>query len=256
MRPSTLGTMVNRRKHRALLLYLLLLTIWPMLERRREPLEGAVWARLLSTDDGPTWSTSDVSKGWTDLEALGLIDRVREGRAVRITPRREDGKAKWTPPGRVGKDRKETYFSLPGVFWTSGVFAELTLPGLAVLLIVAAETSNSDEVWLTYDRAADWYGLSAASFKNGTRDLEARGLLSRRPETIKAPLSPTGSATKWWYSLTGAYSSAARQAAQEAARKERAARTKKASRTSAAKTSRGRATGPARRASRKEVKRA
>lgn len=227
VRPSTLGTLVNKRKHRALLLYLLLLTIWPMLEKRREPFEGALWARLLSTEKGTAWTTSDISKAWTDLEGLGLIDRTREGRAVRVTPRREDGKSKWTAPGQVGKDRKETYFSLPGAFWTSGLFADLKLPGLAVLLIVAAETSKGDEVWLSYERAAEWYGLSAASFKNGTRDLEERGLLTRRPETIKAPLSPTGSTTKWWYSLNGAYSSAARAAAQDLARKEREVRTKK-----------------------------
>lgn len=227
VRPSTLGTLVNKRKHRALVLYLLLLTIWPMLEKRQEPFEGALWARLLSTKEGPAWTTSDISKTWSDLETLGLIERTREGRAVRITPRREDGKAQWTAPGQVGRDRRETYFSVPGVFWTSGLFAELTLPGLAVLLIVAAETSKSDEVWLSYERASEWYGLSAASFKNGTRELEAHGLLVRRPETVKAPLSPTGSTTKWWYSLTGAYSSAARAAAQETARKEREARTKK-----------------------------
>lgn len=226
-RPSTLGTLVNQRKHRALLLYLLLLTIWPMLEKRREPFEGAMWVRLLRHERGPNWTSSDISKAWTDLEGLGLVERTREGRAVRVTPRREDGSAKWTAPGQVRKDRKETYFSLPGVFWTSGLFAELKLPGLAVLLIVAAETSKSDEVWLSYERAAEWYGLSAASFKNGTRELEGLGLLTRRPETIKAPLSPTGSTTKWWYSLTGAYSSADRAAAQELARKERAARTKK-----------------------------
>ena len=40
-RPSTLGALVHTRKHRALLLYLLLLTIWPMLAKRRG--STAIW---------------------------------------------------------------------------------------------------------------------------------------------------------------------------------------------------------------------
>ncbi len=227
VRPSTLGTLVHTRKHRALLLYLLLLSIWPMLAKRREPFEGAFWARLLTTEGGPAWSTTDISKAWTDLEKAHLITRTREGRNVRVVPRREDGKTKWSQPGRVGKDRRETYFVLPAEFWTSGMFAELSLPGLAVLLIVAAGTSNSNEIWLSYDKAAEWYGLSAASFKHGTRELERLGLLTRRPEPIKAPLSPTGTTTRWWYSLTGPYSSTARAAAQANAKKERDTRTRK-----------------------------
>ena len=224
-RPSTLGTMVTARKHRALLLYLMLLTLWPVLKTRREPFEGALWARLLSTETGGMpWTPSDVSKAWGDLVRLDLVSRTREGRALRVSPRREDGKADWPQPGLAAKDRAETYFVLPGVFWTNNDFAKLSFPALAMLLIIAAETSATSEVRLTQDLTADWYGISASTMKTGIQDLDELGLVNRRPQQVKAKLSPTGATTHWWYSLTGAYSFTARTEARNLARTERATR--------------------------------
>lgn len=223
-RPSTLGRLVHERKHRALILYLLLLTVWPFLEKRGRPLEGKVWARLLSTETGRRWTPSEVSDAWADLDAAGLISREREGRFMRVTPRREDGAAEWTRPGGTKSDWYETFFVLPGTFWRREHFATLSLAALAVLLIVAKETSNQKERWLTYEKAKDWYGISPSTMQKGAKELEDLGLLARRPQTIKAPLSPTGSTTRWWYSLTGDYSYAARRASQARARKETTAR--------------------------------
>ena len=45
-RESTLARVVRARKHRALVLYLLVLTCWPWLEKSREPLPAAVWVGL------------------------------------------------------------------------------------------------------------------------------------------------------------------------------------------------------------------
>lgn len=236
-RPSSLGTMVTARKHRALLLYLMLLTLWPFLKDRRDPFEGALWARLLSTETGGMpWTPSDVSKAWGDLSRLDLVSRTREGRALRVRPRREDGRAEWSQPGLTVKDRAETYFVLPGVFWTNNDFARLSLPALAMLLIIAAETSATNEVRLTHDLAADWYGISPSTVKNGIHDLDGLGLVHRRPQQVTAKLSPTGSTTHWWYSLTGAYSFTARTEARNRARSERATRQRRlAKRTAAAK---------------------
>lgn len=223
-RPSTLGRLVHARKHRALVLYLLLLTTWSLLENRDRPLEGKVWARLLSTDKGRRWTPSEISDAWADLEAAGLITREREGRSLRVRPRREDGAAEWTRPGGTTGDWYETFFVLPGAFWRREHFATLSLAALAVLLIVLKETSNQKECWLTYEKAQDWYGISASTVQKGTKELEDKGLLDRRPQTIKAPLSPTGNTTRWWYSLPGDYSYAARRAGQARAKKETVAR--------------------------------
>ncbi|WP_191564900.1 ArsR family transcriptional regulator [Janibacter melonis] len=218
-RTSTLGIMVASRKHRALLLYLLLLTLWPgVLKNRREPLEGPTWARLLSTEtSGMAWTPSDVSRAWGDLERLHLIERTRQGRALQVKPRREDGKKPWTDPGLVRSNREETYFILPGAFWTDHLFAELSLGELAMLLIIAAETSKDDEVHLTAEQVHDWYGISASTAKKGFNDLVQRGLANRRVDYVKAPLSSTGTTAHHYYSLTGSYSSGARAAARQKA---------------------------------------
>jgi hypothetical protein len=144
-----------------------------------------------------------------------------------IEPRREDGRAGYTKPGLSKGDRRETYFILPPEFWTDEWFERLTMPGLAMLLIIAGETSDKEEVWLTNEDAAAWYGLSARSVESGIEDLRARGLLEERVEWIKAPLSAVGSTKRHWYRLTGPFSSLARVALQREAQAELKARTGK-----------------------------
>ena len=224
-RVSVLGPMVTERKSRSLQLYLLLLTVWPWLEGQQKPLPAAVWARALSTDHGRQWTVSNVSAAWTDLESRGLIERRRLQRGLIVAPRREDGRAKYTKPGLTKGDRRETYFVLPAEFWTQEWFEKLTLPGLAMLLIIAGETSDRDEVWLTNHDAAHWYGFSARSIEAGTEDLRNHKLLEERVEWIKAPLSAVGATQRHWYSLTGAFSTGARAGMQAVAKKELEKRT-------------------------------
>lgn len=225
-RASVLGPMVTDRKRRSLQLYLLLLTVWVWLEGRDEPITSAVWARALNTDQGRRWTPSNVSAAWADLEKRGLIERQRLQHGLDVTPRREDGKAAYSQPGKVKKDRRETYFVLPAEFWTREWFEKLTLPGLAMLLVIAGETSDKEAVWLSNESAGKWYGLSPRSVEAGIRDLDDHGLLTERTEWIKAPLSAVGSTKRHWYSLTGAFSYTARSSLQDAARAELEARTK------------------------------
>ena len=222
-RGSTVGRLLAARKHRALVLYLLLLTCWPWLRGRRSPLEAAVWIRALTTDTGLTWSPSTLSRAWKDLEEAGLISRHREGRTVRVVPRREDGAGDYTlPEGR--SDRWNTYFVLPDDFWHDELFATLTFPGLAMLLIIAGETSDKPEIDFAYDWARDRYGVSAKSAQNGIKELRARGLIHRREVRITAALSATGFTTRTYYSLTGQYGQEARNMLQKRAKTERAKR--------------------------------
>lgn len=214
-RASTLARFLTGRKHRALLLYLLLLTCWPWLKDRRTPLEADVWVRALQSDTGAgtTWSTSTLSRAWRDLEEMGLVSKKREGRLLRVSPRREDAAADYEVPG--GRtDRWNAYFALPDEFWNQQLFAQLRLPGLVMLLLLAKETNYKSEVWLTYDNAEKWYGIKPKSAQNGLAELERLGVVHRRPEKIKAPLSPTGSTVRMWYSLTGPYGYESRKALQ------------------------------------------
>jgi len=218
-RASVLARFLTERKHRALLLYLLLLTCWPWLEERRNPLEAGVWIRALQSEhhkDALTWSASTLSRAWNDLEKMNLISREREGRLLRVTPRREDAGDDYEAPGGR-KDRWNAYFSLPDDFWHEELFAQLRLPALVMLLVVAKETNYQSEVWLPYEHMKNWYGISAKSAQNGLKELERVGILHRRTEKIKAPLSPTGSTVRMWYSLTGSYGYESRQALQKIA---------------------------------------
>lgn len=223
-RPSIVGRAVSERKHRALVLYLLLLNCWPWLQSSREPLTAGAWIRALTWEEqgvrALTWSPSTLSRSWADLQDMGLIKRGRSGKLLGVQPRREDGAEDYSAPaGR--RDRTSKYFTLPHSFWNDGHFAKLTLPGLAALLIVAKETSNQPEMWVRFQDGPDWYGISAKSLQNGLRDLDRHGLLHRRIETIKAPLSKTGSTSRIWYSLTGDFGFEARKAAQANADKAR-----------------------------------
>lgn len=234
-RASTLARMLHERKHRPLLLYILLLTCWPWLENRRNPLEGAVWIRALTAPGAPTWSPSTLSRSWAELVELGLVTKPekREGRLVRPAPRREDAGAEYEVPGGR-RDRWNVYFALPDEFWTEDLFAKLSLPALVMLLLVAKETNNKDEVWLTYENVEEWYGIKPKSAQNGLTELQKLGILRRRRQVIKAPLSSHGQTVRMWYSLTGPYGHQARAALQKRAAKERSKRLKRESRATAA----------------------
>ena len=246
-RGSTLGVVVHTRKHRALLLYLLLLTCWPWLEKNHAPLAADTWIRALTAKRGPTWSPSTLSRAWADLEELGLIEeRSREGRAVRVTPRREDGRAPYEAPGGRS-DRENAYFVIPDTFWKDEIFARLSLPGLAMLLVVAKDTNKASEMYLPYAKATEWYGLSPKTVQNGLKDLERHGLLHRREQVVKAPLSRTGATVRVWYSLTGDFGGDARASLQKRARTERNKRLGKQPPASGRKTARSKSSGkPAR----------
>ncbi|QIS43154.1 ArsR family transcriptional regulator [Clavibacter capsici] len=217
-RASTLARMMHGRRHRALLLYLLVLTCAPWLKDQHEPLQGAVWVRALTAKGAPTWSESTLSRAWNDLVELGLVEKTRENRLVRITPRREDGAASYDPPGGRS-DRYNAYFTVPDDFWTKEVFAELSLPGLVMFLVVAKETSNTSDVWLAYNRADEWYGIKPKSAQNGLDELVRLGYATRSAQTVPAPLSPTGNTVRLRYALTGPFGHKARKTLQARAAK-------------------------------------
>jgi DNA-binding PadR family transcriptional regulator len=231
VRASTAGKMLSQRKHRALLLYLLILTSWPWLSRNKVPLAAAVWVRALTgpydAKNAPTWSASTLSRALSDLQDMGLIEkRDRVKRRSHIVPRREDGAAAYTSPEGLN-DRYNTYFTLPDAFWNTGLFARLSFPGLVMLLIIAKETSTKAEMYIPHEQGPDWYGISPGTVKNGINDLRKLGLLDEREEWRKAPLSPTGLTQRIWYSLTGEYSHGAREQQKKQAKTERSQRINK-----------------------------
>ncbi|MCK5891707.1 hypothetical protein [Aeromicrobium sp.] len=223
-RDSVLGTIVSERKHRALILYLLLLTIWPHLKGLENPLSSTIWRRALTSSKGSQWSRADLSKTWAQLEDMGLIVRSRQGRLQRVQPLMEVGEEPYESPTGEKKNWAEAYLTLPPEFWTDEWFAELNLAELAVMLIVAKETTQRDEMWVTEAKVSEWYGISPNTFRKGIQGLEKHKLLKTRPEYIAAPLSPLGYTTRLNYSLSGNFSRDSRKRIQASAQRQMKAR--------------------------------
>lgn len=226
---GVIRAMVSQRKRRSLQLYLLLLTAWPWLRNQERPLASSVWARALTTTKGRRWSPTDVSRAWADLEERGLITRKRVARGVWIEPRREDGTADYEAPAGAADDPHDWYFVIPAEFWTQEWFEELSLPGLAMFLILLSRTNDTAEQWFTYDVIAQWYGLSRRSVATAMAELQDHGLVSVREEWAPTPLSGIGYTQKFHYSLTGPFSTDARARMRAQAATDRETRVKKKS---------------------------
>jgi hypothetical protein len=240
---GALGRLVEARQPRALLAYLLLLMFWSALDRREEPLEAGVWARALSPNPpAPPWPASSVTRIWNTLEEFGLIHRTRQGRLVKIGPRREDGKADYTRPRPdLNAASREKFFILPDAFWLDGWHERLSFPGVAVLLILLADTTGRDEVPIGADRTPAWYGISPKTFRNGVEDLRRQGLVASRIIWIPEPFSAIGKRPRTYYSLLGPFSRQERQKLQRAA--VRATRKRVAKKTAAQRPKQGGSSG-------------
>ena len=236
---SSLGRLVHARRHRALPAYLLLLMVVQPLGRRAKPLEAKVWARALSPDPpAKPWPETAMTPIWSMLEEWPhkLITKERKARLVRVSPCKENGRGPYTRPrpDERPSDLSERYFILPDAFWLDGWHHKLTMPGLAVLLILLAGTTARDEAWLSPERAEDWYGVAPKTMYNGLEDLRKHGLLDARDEWVTAGLSGIGKTKKTYYSLRTPFSRTERLALQDtaraAAKKRAAAAEKKAKR--------------------------
>jgi hypothetical protein len=192
------------RNHRALILYLGLLTNWPWLSRGDKALRADAWIRFLTSEEpgALTWTPQSLSHAWGVLDELNLVERDYESRLRLITPRHESGSgADYTPPDGKGSD---TYFVIPGAFWTHDYFATLSWPALAVLLVLLKETGGRPSAELPIDRAEAFYGISRTTAEKGLAELRRKGLVQsklrwvpdfeatqgRRHASLHAPLGP------------------------------------------------------------------
>lgn len=207
-RLGPLMRMVKDRRALALHLYLLLIALQPI-DGPEDTISGKTWARLLSTDEQERSPTS-ISRTWAYLEDHQLIRR-EGGRVIRL---REDGSGKdYTRPGT---DPDPTgYFSLPRQFWTEGWDQTLTLPGVAMLLILLAETNQKHLLTLTVDQFASYYGISTSTVDRGLQDLQRNDLLGQKSHWVAADRSGIGrkKVTSWW--LKNPFSTAYRAAARD-----------------------------------------
>lgn len=226
-RSSTLGKLVKEKRRRELVLYLLVLTTYS--EEPHAVWAATVWLRALTVapEPGLTWSASTLSETWSALVRLRLVTRRREHRRARITPLREDRKkGAYTRPD--GKAPADYYLLLPGEFWTDLWFDRLSLPALAVLLVLLKETGKNEKVHLTYAETGRWYGFSETTAKKGYQELEAQGLVGFRDEWEQDDYAEFGRTRVRYYRLNSPFSTAERAAARAEADKERRRRARRA----------------------------
>ena len=180
--PSTLAAF--GRNHRAAVLYLAVLANWPWLSREAEPLPSGSWIRFLQceAEGSLTWTPQSLSHAWKTLEDLGLVLRPRKGRLLAIEPRREDGKAAYTPPDGANGD---SYWVLPNEFWTQELHGTLSWPGLAVLLVLLKETNGRRTAELAIDRAKAYYGLGRTTVEAGLTELRKLGIVDSRDRFVR-----------------------------------------------------------------------
>lgn len=162
--------------------------------------DSAVWARMMDIFETAT-DQSARTGAWRTLRRLEkrrLITCQRSGTMITATLLREDGSGEPYDRPR-GETEENRFLQIPATFWTKGYDEALDLPGLALLLVVAREKNWSP---FPAEKAREWYGWSADTHERGLKKLLELGLVERREEYKKAPLSPLGVTMAYQYQRT------------------------------------------------------
>jgi len=225
-RKGPLSWFVSDRQYRALLVYLVLLSVWPWLKDEKRPLEAQAWINLLHSRGGGqslVWSESTLSRSWRYLAGKGLISKQRGAKGrLAVAPLHEDGSGKaYEAPTGEKKDWQQAYFTIPDRLWLTEEFATLGLSGIALLLIIAKETNKISEWSATQDEIGEWYGMHRSTVAKGLAQLRDANLLVEREEWIPAKLSKIRTTKKTYFSLAEDYSTLARERARKAAERKR-----------------------------------
>lgn len=119
-----------------------------------------------------------VNLGLRDLEARGFVslDKGAPGKRRLITLLREDGsKSPYSIP--EGRDT-ESYVRVPEGLWTTGLLADLSAPGIAMLLpILDLYRQDRPANAFPEDFVTERYGLSNSTRRRGLAELEGCGLV-------------------------------------------------------------------------------
>ncbi len=152
------------------------------------------WATLLDLADPGGLGQRRITRAVHALEALNLISVSRApGRVPEITLLDESGSGEpyETPSSQYaldeGKDRQEQqrYFKVPTGLWTGGHIQKMSGPGVIMLLILLAERADRKGVWFAGEQFNTRYWISHKTRTDGTRELEARNLLTVGRQPVK-----------------------------------------------------------------------
>ena len=112
--------------------------------------------------------------------------------------------AEYTRPGGQAGQR---YFKLPYSYWLGepAPCGLLELPAKAMLLVAL---SLKSPFYLPLGSVPEWYGFSRDTAQRGFGELIERGLVSFHDKVVAAPLAPSGSTRRRYYSVSAALAEA------------------------------------------------
>lgn len=156
------------------------------------------WARLLALPDPQGRGANRIRRALHVLEDVRLIRRESKGKGVSpvITLLNPDGSGSaYVLPWQQYRDSKVPYFKVPASLWTQGIIQQLKSPGLVMLLILLAESSDRRNGYIfPGDVFAQRYAVSASTRTRGTKILlstSVRGrfmnLLTTERESVRSP---------------------------------------------------------------------
>lgn len=208
-RASSLADLVTGRQERALDLLLLVHALTPVLDGT--PLATSVWAKLLSVKTA--CAPAKVVEAIDTLVKYDLLQCHWEGRIPVLKPLLEDASGDpWTRPGSTGAEEGPGYFTIPHAYWDRGVSEELTMPGKAMFLIIAADTQNpkTPAFKMPVEKATKWYGFSERTAERGYNQLREKGWARHHIQKVADDRHPAGRRTIYWWALNSPFTTAER----------------------------------------------
>lgn len=166
----------------------------------KEPFEvtspARVWAELLGLPDPDGNGLRRIRQAMRDLSDRRLLKvRGRGGQPSVLQPLSDTGdgkrysapstayqKQRSTDPGRLWRHE---YFKIPSALWTEGYMAQLSGPGLAMLLVLLSQQrQHLPGVWIVRGTADQQFGLSERTRNKGLDELRALNLISTEMASI------------------------------------------------------------------------
>jgi len=212
-RPSMLPDLVRAGK--ALDAWLLTLALEPVLSES-DPISIEAWTHLLG-GKAPI-SEASVSRAFSTLQRLRLVERTVAGRHIVVRPLKEDGSGDvYRRPGSIKGEIGPGFFTIPHAYWLDGYATRMNTPGKIAILIGLAETTQKPSFEVPTTKAQAWYGISERTLERGYQELSDEKLILVHRQRIRAKRSAVGTTTIYHRALVDPFSQEARRAAQDKA---------------------------------------
>lgn len=197
-RRGPLATFVNNGDLRGLKAYLLIVASASSPDENDEwytSLSLQTWARAFGCFESANGAAAKTAatRILVRLQERRLIEKAHDGgkREIKVKLLAQNGS------GEEYQRPTRRFIRLSHDFWKSGLDEKITLPSLAMLLVILGEKQPCE---LPSERMPEWYGWSADTAERGLYDLCRMGIIEKQRWSKETALSPTG------YTIVNEYS--------------------------------------------------